>query len=169
MLSLLKHFGFPQFTDEFIGRLKTQVALVIEAAKEDYNWDAVDGAAAYNHSLENKNKKRAERVRRNSGDIDELDKDEGDGRTRTVICTWRDDPGERARRIWLWWKDHRLLSKDFSLAARLVALVQVSSASVERLFSQLKLVVDAVGESMLEETLETRLFVLENSSRERKR
>jgi hypothetical protein len=40
-----------------------------------------------------------------------------------------------------------------------VALVQTSSASVERLFSVLKLVVDAIGNSMLEETLGTRLFV----------
>jgi hypothetical protein len=53
----------------------------------------------------------------------------------------------------------------FSTALRLVALVQTSSASVERLFSVLKLVVDAIGKSMLEETLETRLFVQYNMVR----
>jgi hypothetical protein len=46
-----------------------------------------------------------------------------------------------------------------------VALVQTSSASVERLFSVLKLVVDAIGHFMLEETLVTRLFAQYNMVR----
>jgi hypothetical protein len=58
--------------------------------------------------------------------------------------------------------DHKPAFEDFVTAVCLVGLVQVSSASVERLFSQLKLVVNLVGQSMLEETLEARLFVLEN-------
>ena len=40
---------------------------------------------------------------------------------------------------------------------RLVALVQTSSASVERVFSQVKIIVDTIGEAALESTLETRL------------
>ena len=44
------------------------------------------------------------------------------------------------------------------VAARLVALVQVSSASVERVFSQVKLICETCGVSPLEETLETRLM-----------
>ena len=43
-------------------------------------------------------------------------------------------------------------------ALRIVVLAQPSSASVERVFSQLKMIVDACGERMLEETLETRMF-----------
>jgi hypothetical protein len=37
-------------------------------------------------------------------------------------------------------------------AARLIALVQISSASVERIFSQMKQIQDSCGDSMLEET-----------------
>ena len=51
--------------------------------------------------------------------------------------TWKDDPIEKARRVWEWWRAHRAdpgITK-FVMAARLVALVQVSSASVERTFS----------------------------------
>ena len=40
----------------------------------------------------------------------------------------------------------------------LVVLVQTSSASVERVFSQVKFIVEAIGERGLEETLETRLM-----------
>jgi hypothetical protein len=79
--------------------------------------------------------------------------------------TWKDDPGEQARRIWIWWSHVRDKFNAFSLALRLVALVQTSSASVERLFSVLKLIVESIGHSMLEETLETRLFVKYNMVR----
>jgi hypothetical protein len=79
--------------------------------------------------------------------------------------TWEDDPGEEARRIWIWWSYIRDKFNAFSHALRLVALVQTSSASVERLFSVLKLIVESIGHSMLEETLETRLFVKYNMVR----
>ena len=48
----------------------------------------------------------------------------------------------------------------FSLAhvIRLVVLVQPSSAAAEHIFTQLKIIVDACGESMLPDMLEFRLF-----------
>ena len=46
----------------------------------------------------------------------------------------------------------------FSIAARLVALVPISSASVERVFSQVKYIVETCGENGLQETIETRLM-----------
>ena len=56
---------------------------------------------------------------------------------------WLQDPGEKARRIWHYWKPIVSVktSKDdypyFRKALCLVALVQVSSCAVERVFSQL--------------------------------
>jgi hypothetical protein len=44
------------------------------------------------------------------------------------------------------------------VAARLVVLVQESSASVEIVFSQVKLICETCGVSPLEETLATRLI-----------
>jgi hypothetical protein len=44
------------------------------------------------------------------------------------------------------------------MAARLVVLVPVSGASVEKVFSQMKLICETCGVSPLEETLETRLI-----------
>ena len=43
-------------------------------------------------------------------------------------------------------------------SARLVALVQLSSASVERIFSQVKLICESAGVSPLEETVICRVF-----------
>jgi hypothetical protein len=48
--------------------------------------------------------------------------------------------------------------KYFSTAARLVALVQTSSASVERAFSQVKVIVDTVGVNALEDSVQTRVM-----------
>ena len=74
--------------------------------------------------------------------------------------TWKDDPIESARRIWEWWRAKKddVRIRHLIVAARLVALVQVSSASVERVFSQVKLICETCGVSPLEETLETRLM-----------
>ena len=73
--------------------------------------------------------------------------------------TWKDDPIERARRIWEWWRAKRCTElHHFTWAARLVVLVQISSASVERIFSQVKLIVETTGVNPLEETLPTRLM-----------
>jgi hypothetical protein len=44
------------------------------------------------------------------------------------------------------------------MAARLVVLVQVSSASEERVFSQVRLICETCEVSPLEETLETHLM-----------
>ena len=153
LVPLLKYFGFKHFTEQFLGKLKTQMSSLIEAANQQCDWDSVEGAAEYNISLEKENRSRANLNGR----------EESLQPSREVkYRTWEDDPAERARRIWFWWRDHNPQFEDFATAVRLVGLVQVLSASVERLFSQLKLVVNAVGHSQLEETLEARLFVQEN-------
>ena len=46
----------------------------------------------------------------------------------------------------------------FFTAARLVALVPISSASVERVFSQVKFIIETTGVRALEESLETRVM-----------
>ena len=54
------------------------------------------------------------------------------------------------------------LFKYWSKAARLVVLVQTPSARMERTFSQLKLILETIGYSSLEKTVEGRLFVRMN-------
>ena len=54
---------------------------------------------------------------------------------------------------------HNERFKCFQKALRLVVLSQVSSCSVEKLFSQLKLTRDTFGDIMLEYIVEIRIFV----------
>ena len=70
----------------------------------------------------------------------------------------QDDPVERARRVWEWWTLRWGTFPAWKGALRLVVLVQPSSATAERVFSQLKLIVDACGESMLAETVLYRML-----------
>ena len=69
--------------------------------------------------------------------------------------------------VWEWWRAKGPKLNYFFTAARLVAIIPTSSAAVERVFSQVKFIVNAVGESVLEETLETRVMERVNEYKSR--
>ena len=97
-----------------------------------------------------------------------MKKKEKDPEKRTDHTTWQSDPIENSCRVWEWW--WRAKAPKFSYfftAARLVAIVPISSASVERCFSQLKFIIEIVGELALEGTLETRVMERMNNYRSR--
>lgn len=101
-------------------------------------WSEVDGAEKYDRDLKRKIE-------------DNPDKYDAD-------LTWEDDRIEQSCRVWEWW---RVMGKKFNYfftAARLVAIVPLSSASVERVFSQVKYIIETTGECVLEETLEARVM-----------
>jgi hypothetical protein len=79
-----------------------------------------------------------------------------------VVNKWRDDPKEKARRIFEWWRARVDRFPTWAHALRLVGLVQASSAFVERVFSRMKYIIQSIGESALEDTIESRLFVAIN-------
>ena len=68
------------------------------------------------------------------------------------------DPAERGRRVWEWWKTVSDILPTWKKALRLVVLVQPSSASAERVFSQLKLIVEQCGVSMYADMLLYRML-----------
>ena len=75
---------------------------------------------------------------------------------------WKVDPGEYACKIGEWWKPRVDVSPFHVLALRLVVLTQLSSCSVERIFSRLKMIRDLCGDNMKEDTNERRLFLQYN-------
>jgi len=138
---LLPSFGFPEFNNDFIQELQAEVPTILERVRDfNFNWD-MDQSKSFESRLE----KRRKRLGPNRVDED-----------------WRKDPGEKARRIWEWWRpivtEDSTSSPAFSKALRLIALIQVSSCAVERVFSQLNMIVETCGCHMLEDMLEVRLF-----------
>ena len=72
------------------------------------------------------------------------------------------DAGEKACRIFEWWKvrfTDTTMFTCFRFALRLVVLSQMSSCSVEGLFSQLKLIRETCGGNMMEDMNEIRMFM----------
>ena len=96
----------------------------------------VDGAADYDSSLKKKVKKYPEKY----GNI-----------------TCEDAHIEKACRVWEWWCVKAVKFNYFFTAAYLVALVPVSSAAVECVFSQVEFLIETTGVSALKESLEIRV------------
>ena len=137
----LIHFEYQDFDNEFLTCLCKEIPLAVEHADRFFDWELIPHSKQYKTRLDRKIKRR----RLDNGD--NLD--------------WKNDPGERACQIWEWWK-LRMLDNDefqyFRKALRLVVLTQVSSCSVERVFSQLKIMRDACQDNMLEDMVEIRMF-----------
>jgi hypothetical protein len=128
------------FTPEFLETMKKEVDLYNLEANEVIDWDSIKSSKQYETRLQRCV------IRRKFDQGHEFD--------------WKKDPGgERACRIWEWWKTiNESELPCFKLAVCIVAICQVSSCAVlKRVFSQLKLINDACS-SMFEDMLEVRMF-----------
>ena len=76
-----------------------------------------------------------------------------------LIDAMEEDIGERSRRVWEWWRV--ILNEKsgslpaFEKAVRLLVVVQISSAFVERVFSQITFIRRVVGDSTSRDVLGT--------------
>jgi hypothetical protein len=168
LVDCLTHFLFPEFTPKFLAGLKAELPKLKAQAMQAYAWHAVPGAQKYDKDLARRIKREAEKVAASVDggeappDDDELDSDSDDTPRVIRVKDWKEDAIEKARRIWEWWRDRVDFFKFWPTAARLVALVQPSSAVMERVFSQLKLTLETIGYSAREKTVEARMFAREN-------
>ena len=135
----LIHFGCIIFTEGFITQFKKEIPNVVKVADEDHNLDNINSSKQCGNRMQKRIKKK--RKEPNT----ELD--------------WKEEDGEYACRIWEWWRTRVKDFPCFALALRLVVLTQLSSCSVERVFSRLKLIENLCGGGMLEDHLEMRLFI----------
>jgi hypothetical protein len=161
LIELLANFNFPEFTPEFLELLKQELPEVMRQAKLPFDWSAVRGAAEYDKAL------KAKLARAAAASSSTPAVQDREGLVAAEVKDWKDDNIEKARRIWEWWRARLrgvCVLKYWPEALRLVVLVQPSSAKMERIFSQLKLTLDAIGFNWLEKTVEARLFVRENAA-----
>jgi len=162
----LKHHGIPQFTDSFLKEMRNELPKLIEMANDEsfLNFDDAVDSIRYKKRLKTRAQRSRQRIAiqqahddfvrergdaeeaewdmmrvRRVEDLNENDLEEQDFRN---VPDWKDDPGERSCRVYLWWK--KLITSSrfsafpcFELALTLVVLKQPSSAVVERVFSQL--------------------------------
>ena len=134
------------FTEGFIRRLKKEIPDVVKEAKRDHDLERIQGNKQYHTRLQ----KRMKRYKiLNEDDMD-----------------WKNDAGEYARRIWEWWRTRVDEFPCHAFAIRLVVLSQLSSCSVERVFSRLSLIRERCSDSSFEDMTEIRLFMQCNGNLE---
>ena len=132
----LKSLGLPSLNDACIAGI---VDFELERIRQEtenceFELELIDGAEEYNRNLEKLN------------EINGINK------------TWKEDYSEYERRVWKWWgtRKHRFIH--VTKAVKLVALIQTSSAYVERVFSQVQLITREIGEDGLRDNIETRVM-----------
>lgn len=135
----LPSFGYPEFDDKFIQQLKKEIPDVVEEAIRDHDLDCLHTSDQYQTRMQKRRK------RKNLDGEEELD--------------WKLDDGEYACRIWEWWKPRVNKFPCHALALRLVVLAQLSSCSVERVFSRLTSVRSICGDNMYEDICEVRMLL----------
>ena len=80
----LNHFGFKLFTDDFMNKMKADFKDAVQVATIDtFDWESIKPSKQYENRLRGKKLRCPARAH-------EFD--------------WKDDSGEKARKIWEWWR-----------------------------------------------------------------
>ena len=193
MIDDLSYFNFPELTDEFLQNMKDELPNLLElAVTYDFDFESIDGEG---EKYTKRVLTRARRVRKraimceverrmhrgeNNEDVNGIPLNIEEeinivdlvineiGANDYRVIEWKNDPGERSRRIYEWWKTimngHNSKLKYFSKAVCLIATVQTSSAASERVFSQLNFIRRVVGDRLLQDLLELRCFLRCNNN-----
>ena len=139
LIDKLTYFGYKNFTDTFITQLTKEIPEVVKESVRNHDLDRIDCSMQLNLRMQRRIKRK------------KLNKD--------CVLDWKLDDGEYACGIWEWWRARITDFPCFALALRLMVLSQLSSCSVERVFSRLKRIQDVCGGGMYEDVLELRLFI----------
>ena len=132
--------GFRQFDESFIDKLCKEQGKVVKEAKRDHDLDRIPASRQYQTRLQ-------KRIRRKKLP------------THGTEADWKKDAGEYAQRIWQWWKPRKDKYPYHGLAIRLVVLLQLSSCSVERVFSKLEAIRVRTSCNLKEDMTEVRLLL----------
>lgn len=146
--------------DDFLKKMKEEIPTVKHlVTSRDFDWNTKEASSQYEKRASRRKIREQKRISLVQNDGLEIAETGIEGRVHEAD-NWKDDPGEFARRIYSWWQAmNKLDSKDityFVKALVLIVLVQPSSCSVERIFSQLQFIQRACGPKMIESTLELR-------------
>ena len=139
LVDKLIHFGYPQFTEDFLNQMKKEIPKLLNEVNRHHDLDEIKPSKLFKTRMQKRIKKKK--------------------LPPNTILDWKKDDGEYSCRIWEWWRIRMIDLPCFGLALRLVVLCQLSSCSVERVFSRLKLIQDVCGTNMLQDHLEMRLFL----------
>jgi hypothetical protein len=100
----LVHFGYPELDEDFIKELKKEIPEAIKYATKTLDWDKVEGSKTYRERVLRRARRKRQGLLVSEGaesDVTALvDVDSSQEGHIRYYDSWKDDPGERARRIW---------------------------------------------------------------------
>ena len=163
--------GTSLFTPQFIRLLKSEIPAAKEHAEKEFDWNSVPKSDNYrDRSHRRELKKEHARVRMEYVDRGDVTAEYepyqqsdivGDRREPALSDNWKDDLGEYDMRIWEWWRPRWVGLKSFTYfdeAIRKVVLFKLSSAIVERDFSQYVAVKNVCGNQLRKSMLQNRIM-----------
>ena len=112
--------------------------ILVKEARKDHNLDGIQGSRQY-----------FTRMQRRMEKYNVTNKDDMD---------WKKDAEAYAHRIWEWWIPRVDQFPCHALSLRLVVLAQMSSCSVEHVFSRLQLISERCQHNLYEDMTEIQLF-----------
>ena len=127
----LSSLGFTYLNSAcIIGIIDTDIEILKQEVMQcEQKFELVDGAEEYNINLEAQNERN------------------GTNKTR------QEDYLEYVRSIWRRWESKRNILTHITKAVKLVVLMQTQSAFLERVFSQVRLVTNEIGEEALRDNI----------------
>ena len=175
------------FSDEIISGMKSEILKAKDHAAIHYDWDKVPDSDLYKNRAQNRmlKKEMKEAAARASGeveanavdnegnDISELIAEQsevlGERSTPPQATSWKDDLGEYAHRINIWWLPRWLNTNAFHYFGIVICkavLKKMSSANVERDFSKYLAITCAVGTTKIQKPmLHNRVFSMRSKKR----
>ena len=123
----LLHYNYHYFSPEFIRRPKNEFSKLVSASHLDHDFDKIINPNQFQNRIQ-------KRIKRKKLDPN-------------VLLTWYNNDSGYAYNIWEGWRGRRYDFTCWDVEFRLVVLSQTSSYSIERIFSRLKLVEDAIEEN----------------------
>ena len=152
--------------------MKGEIKKAKEHASKAFDWDSISESRTFNERKNRRGlKKLAKELARVRMEVEEQQDGEPAPYEQSDIAgeyirpkdcdNWKDDLGEYARRIWEWWLIRWLHVPDFTYfgtAIRKVVLWTLSSAIVERDFSQFLAIMNVCGNRLSFPAMQNRIF-----------
>ena len=130
---------FRHFNELFMKSLKKETPKLVNEAKGDHDLDRIPSTWQYHTRMQ-------KRIKRHK-----LPKD--------TVLDWKNDAGEYTQRIWKWCKPSKDKYPFHGVAISLIVLAQLSSCSVEQVFSKLEKIRKVASENLKEDMCEIRLLL----------
>ena len=97
LVESLKHFDYPEFTDEFLEKLKAELPRARQQAAAPFDWNSLKGSSLYDNRVNSRMRRQQAEARVHAAAVNEIYAGDGIDNREVHFSNWKDDPGERGQ------------------------------------------------------------------------